>query len=175
MSPSDSDDAREDLERPEAEVVEGQVVDPPRRPRPPGHSRLDVRAEESSYTSPLPAPADLRAYAELVPDAPERLLAAGEREQAHRHEIENRIAAIDEAAMPRFYAGQRRGQTFGLIAIIAYLGVMVVAILEGYPLVGAGGAAIGLAALVWAMRRDPTDSPAEVETASGKELATDDE
>ena len=36
--------------------------------------------QESRYASPMPSPADLREYQELVPDAAERLMAAGERE-----------------------------------------------------------------------------------------------
>jgi hypothetical protein len=31
---------------------------------------------------------------------------------------------------------------------------MVLAIREGYPLIGAGGAAFGIAAVIWAIRRD---------------------
>jgi hypothetical protein len=54
-------------------------------------------------------PLDLERYQKLLPDAPERLLASGEREQAHRHEIEQRLAALDESSMPKFYEGQRRG------------------------------------------------------------------
>ena len=42
----------------------------------------------------LPPPADLERYVQHLPDAAERLLAAAEREQAQRHQIENRLLAI---------------------------------------------------------------------------------
>lgn len=134
------------------EVVRGRGTDDWRR------TRLDVGLRQSSYTSPLPSPADLDRYAGHVPDAAERLLAAGEREQAHRHEIERRLTAIDEQAMPRYYAGQRFGQLVSLILALAYLSVMVLAILKGYPLIGTGGAAFGIAAAIWAIRRDPAEA-----------------
>jgi len=58
--------------------------------------------------------------------------------------------------MPRFYAGQRFGQIAGLVLGTVYLAVMLVAILEGYPLVGVGGALLAGAAFIWAIRRDPS-------------------
>jgi uncharacterized membrane protein len=119
-------------------------------------TRLDVGVRQSSYTSPLPSPDDLDRYAAHLPDAPERLLAAGEREQAHRHDIESRLAAMDEQALPRFYAGQRLAHTISLLLGLAYLAAMALAILQGYPLAGVGGATFGIAAIIWAVRRDPS-------------------
>ncbi|HMJ04459.1 MAG TPA: DUF2335 domain-containing protein [Conexibacter sp.] len=119
-------------------------------------TRLDVGLRQSRYTSPLPPADDLDRYVAHVPDAAERLLAAGEREQAHRHQIERRLAAIDEQSMPRFYAGQRLGYAISLVLGLAYLAVMVFAILRGYPLAGTGGAALGVAAVIWAVRRHPS-------------------
>lgn len=147
--------AEEDLhpEIDEGEVVDGQLVRPATRPRH-GSRRLDVGWQESRYTSPLPSPDDLERYKELLPDAPERLMAAGEREQAHRHQIENRLAGLDESAMPKFYAGQRRGHYISLILGLGYELVMLVAILEGYAVEGVFGAAVGIGAMVWAARRD---------------------
>ncbi|WP_445147667.1 DUF2335 domain-containing protein [Baekduia sp. Peel2402] len=113
---------------------------------------------QTRYVSQLPSPEDLERYRELIPDAPERLLAGGEREQAHRHEIEDRLAAIDEAAMPKFYEGQRRGHLISLALGLGYEALMGGAIIAGYPVAGIAGAATGLAAMIWAIRRD-TDSP----------------
>lgn len=153
----DPDDRGEALTSPE--VVEGEWVGDRSR-RPPQHrsSRLDVGYQESRYASPLPSPADLAKYQELLPDAPERLLAAGEREQSHRHDMEHRLAVIDEEAMPRFYEGQKRAHWMSLIIALCYLGLMLPAILLGQAFVGIGGAAAGLAAMIWALRRDPSDS-----------------
>jgi uncharacterized membrane protein len=145
--------ARGDVERRKADVTEHADADRWRR-----GTRLDVGLRQSSYTSPLPAPDDLDRYAAHLPDAAERLLAVGEREQAHRHAIEDRLAAIDERAMPRFYASQRFAHAVSLILGLTYLGVMVVAIIDGYPLAGVGGATFGIAAVIWAVRRNPSES-----------------
>lgn len=154
---------RGDDEDPESddELLEGQVVEDRRR----REARLDLQA--SNYVSPLPSPDDLESYKQMLPDAPERLLAAGEREQAHRHAMEDRLVAIDERSMPRFYAGQTRAHVVAVILGLAYLTVMALAIVEGAQVVGIAGAAGGLAALVWAARRDPTGS-------SGPELDAQD-
>ena len=139
----------------------------------PGGTRLDVGLRQSSYTSPLPAPDDLDRYVAHLPDAAERLLAVGEREQAHRHAIEDRLAAIDEQAMPRLYASQRFAHAISLILGLTYLGVMFFAILRGYPLVGVGGATVGLAAVIWAIRRDPSDAEWSPDRESRPASATD--
>lgn len=132
-------------------------------------AQLDVGLRQSSYTSPLPSPDDLDRYAAHLPDAADRLLTAGEREQAHRHEIESRLAAMDEQALPRFYAGQRFAHAVSLALGLAYLLAMALAILRGYPLIGVGGAALGLAAIIWAVRRDPSEPPeaTDDESAAG--------
>ncbi len=147
--------------RDEVERARGEVV-PDDQGRPPGthrHVSFSGSLQSSEYVSQLPATAeDAGAWAELVSDAPERLLAATEREQAHRHEIENRAIALDEGAMPRYYAGQRRAHYISLTLGIAYLAVMVVIAVLGQPVAGMIGAAAGIAAMVWAIRRDPSSS-----------------
>ncbi len=88
-------------------------------------------AGRSPATSALPSPEDLERYQKLLPDAPERLLASGEREQAHRHDIERRLAALDEVGMPKFYAGQRRGHIISVLLGVGYEGIMGIAVLKG--------------------------------------------
>ncbi|MDP2711047.1 MAG: DUF2335 domain-containing protein [Solirubrobacteraceae bacterium] len=141
------------------EVLDGQVVGPPRRSGQESR-RLDVGWQESRYVSPLPSPDDLERYSAMLSDAPERLLAAGEREQAHRHEIESRLAHLDEVAMPKFYEGQRRGHYISLALGTGYEAIMFAAVLSGYAWEGIAGAAVGLGAMIWAVRRD-TDSGME--------------
>lgn len=41
---------------------------------------------------------------------------------------------------------------------LSYLGAMVLAMLVGYPLAGVGGASFGVAAVIWAIRREPSGS-----------------
>lgn len=63
--------------------------------------------------------------------------------------------------MPRFYAGQRVGQLMSLVLGLAYLGAMVFAMGKGYPLAGVGGATFGVAAVIWAIRREPSTSESD--------------
>lgn len=126
--------------------------------RPGNLRRLEAVLQQTRYVSQLPPPDDLERYERLLPGSAERLLGAGEREQHHRHEIENRAAALDEDAMPKFYAGQRRGQVISAVVALGYEAIMAVAVLEGYPIEGIVGAAIGIGAMIWAMRRDPDAS-----------------
>jgi uncharacterized membrane protein len=100
----------------------------------------------------LPPPGHLDRYVEHLPDAAERLLAAAEREQAHRHQVENGLLAIDRDALPRSFESHRRACWIALVVGLAYLAVMVMAILEGYPTAGTAGAAGGMAAVAWATR-----------------------
>lgn len=142
-----------DLERRDPTVIE-----PGRRSRRHPGARLDVGLHQSTYTSPLPSPDDLDRYVARLPDAAERLLAAGEREQSHRHHIERQLVETDAAVMPRYFAGQRRAHLLGLILGLGYLAAMMFAMLQGYPLAGVGGATFGVAAVIWAIRREPSSS-----------------
>lgn len=100
----------------------------------------------------LPPPGDLDRYAQHLPDAAERLLAAAEREQAHRHQIENRLLAIDAEAVPRSFESHRRACWIALVVGLTYLAAMVAAILQGYATAGTAGAALGMAAVARATR-----------------------
>ena len=159
---------RQDGEPSDDEVVDARAL--PERPPATPNPRLDVGVGigTTRYVSPLPSPEDLERYEKLIPGSPDRLLAAGEREQAHRHDLESRLAAIDEAAMPRFYEGQRRGQSLGFAAALAYLLVMLAAILKGEIIGGVVGAGAGAGALVWSLRRESGRPPTEAPSSSGE-------
>lgn len=100
----------------------------------------------------LPPPDDLDRYVQHLPEAAERLLTAAEREQAHRHQLETRLIAIDADAVPRSFESHRRACWTALVVGLVHLAVMVVAILEGYATAGTGGAAVGMVAVAWAAR-----------------------
>ena len=46
---------------------------------------------EHSFRGPLPAPEDFKAYGEVIPDAPERILCLMERQVEHRISTERNI------------------------------------------------------------------------------------
>jgi uncharacterized membrane protein len=47
--------------------------------------------ERSSYSGPLPPPEDFKAYGDVLPNAPERILNAFEKQLSHRVETEKEI------------------------------------------------------------------------------------
>ncbi len=71
-----------------------------------------IRAEQ--YSGPLPSPKDLKAYQDILPDAPERILTMAEKQQNHRIELENQIvkSGIRES---------KQGQWTGTILAFAFL------------------------------------------------------
>lgn len=84
-----------------------------------------------------------------------------ESEQAHRRYVERQLVETDAAVMPRYFDGQRRAHFLGLTLGLGYLGAMVLAMLLGYPLAGVGGSTFGIAAVIWAIRREPSSSGAD--------------
>lgn len=44
-----------------------------------------------SYSGPLPPASELKRYNEACPNAAERIISLAEKEQQHRHDIENRL------------------------------------------------------------------------------------
>ncbi|MGI8730112.1 MAG: DUF2335 domain-containing protein [Solirubrobacteraceae bacterium] len=148
----------------DAESVEGQIVeDDDARER-----RVTV---SSSFSGPLPPPAVLRAYDETIPGLAREIVDQWKAETAHRRETITELRGTDREAMRSFYAGERRGQTFGLICILAVLVVAVLAIVLESTAIGVAGIVTGGGALVWAMRRRSDVAEIEpVDLADGDEL-----
>lgn len=90
------------------------------------------------YTGPLPHPRHLKQYNEILPGAADRILRMAEKEQEHRHSREHKI--ID---------GQiehgKRGQRYGLAAMLGTIIGALVSEILGYPVVA--GAFLASAAL----------------------------
>lgn len=70
--------------------------------------------KSSSFSGPLPAPEDFQAYMDVLPSAPERILAMAEKQSEHRMNLERYIvnSGINEA---------KRGQLFGFVLAIVFL------------------------------------------------------
>lgn len=49
-----------------------------------------VQSTMEAFSGPLPPPATLAQYNDVVPNGAERIMAMAERQQEHRHQIENR-------------------------------------------------------------------------------------
>ena len=70
---------------------------------------------ETSWSGALPRPQDFAAYAEVVPDAPERILKMAELEQQHRISSESTIIQANDRAGTR---GQWLGAGISVIAML---------------------------------------------------------
>lgn len=73
-----------------AEEIEGELVENPavlerllERPQ------IKMLISQSSFRGPLPPPSMLREYNDIVKDGAERIMARSEKEQAHRHDLQN--------------------------------------------------------------------------------------
>lgn len=106
----------------------------------------------------LPPPEDLDRYANHLPDAGERLLAASEREQAHRHELEAHIARMRAQELPREHARQQRTRLITFVLGLVYLGVTATAIAPGHAIIGTVGAALGAVIVLWGSGTRPDGS-----------------
>lgn len=87
-----------------------------------------------SFSGPLPHPALLAKYNEVIPNGAERIMAMAERQGAHRESLEARVVAGNVAS-------QARGSIFAFI-------ICLVALVGGFTLIAVGKSADGLASII---------------------------
>jgi uncharacterized membrane protein len=76
------------------------------------------------YSGPVPPPELLRGYAEVYPDAPEKIFSLAENQQKHRQELE-------KEGLKKSYKYQLTGLTFGfLIALVLIVGALVLILMD---------------------------------------------
>lgn len=95
----------------------------------PGAEVVQVRGVVRHYQGPLPPPAMLRGYEEVVPGSGERIIAMAERQAAHRQRIES------------------RGQLFGFSLAASAIAGGFLSAAVGLPLVGVSGVILAVATL----------------------------
>jgi uncharacterized membrane protein len=139
----DSDDTEENSERAASEIIPASPEFQEVLKSLPSEKRVIVEStittiERRIHKGPLPAPEDFAKYNNIVPGAGERILAMAERNQAHRHAMEEREAAqtdaeieIDKSDSANEFVLKTRGQwlAFGTLLLLvplalylAYLG-----------------------------------------------------
>lgn len=89
------------------------------------------------FQGPIPHPDILKQYAEIIPDAPERILHLAEMQTIHRQGLEKTVIEGDNRRADR-------GQRFGFI-------VAMTAIIGGFVLIGMGKNGYGIAAILGAL------------------------
>ncbi len=112
--------------------------------------RLTIR---STFAGPLPAPGVLAEYERVMPGLAREIVDQWKSETHHRHETVASLRSTDHEEMVTYYAAERRGQTFAILAIVGLLAIAVIAIVLDRPAVGVTGLLTGGAAAIWAMRR----------------------
>lgn len=119
-----------------------------------------VRVQET-WQGPIPPPAALDAFRQLVPDAPERILSMAEEEARIRrdqmqkdHDSENRTK---EADVNKYHEDVRRGQFFAFIILLCVIGGAIWLAMNGHDGVAGGLVTIGAAgivsAFIWGKRK----------------------
>lgn len=101
--------------------------DEPESSAPPELQAVIQRTIERAYVGPLPPASELRAYDEALPGLAERIVGHFEREQAHRHKMDNRI-------LDREYGLKSAGQWIGLFALVLMLSIIAYMVSEGFAI-----------------------------------------
>jgi uncharacterized membrane protein len=102
-----------------------------------------VQIAMQEWSGPLPHPATLREFGEVVPNGAERIMAAWERETAHRHKMEK--SELGWAVFDSVF-----GKVCALVFVLTALSISAYAAVNGAEWVAAilGGGTI--ASVVWA-------------------------
>lgn len=136
-----------DLEHDDSEVLDGELAGDGEDD---GGRRVSISA---SFSGPLPHPDVLGRYNDVVPGLAEDIVEQWKAETRHRHETVTELRKIDRDAMEAFYAGEKRGQIFGLIGLVLVVALAALAIALDRPAVGVASLITAAATAIWAMRR----------------------
>lgn len=90
--------------------------------------------QSAHFSGPIPPPATLEKYNEIIPNGAERIMAMAQRQSAHRENLETKVIEAD-------IAKQTRGSIFGFI-------ISLVVIIGGFVLLEQGKKVEGLAAII---------------------------
>lgn len=127
-------------------------------PEPERRQAIDIVHEAMtsvSYQGPIPPPAMLRGYNDINPGIADRIIVMAEREQAFRHEWENKALANDQKyAMTGLVAGWTTA--LGLAAGATFAGVYEA------TAVGVALAAASATGMVWKLVQGRSEEPRRV-------------
>lgn len=112
---------------------------------------IEQRFESQFFSGPLPPSSELKAYAEIAPQFPERIFSMAEKEQAHRHDIEKRRTRAQI-----WITGS--GQIFGFLLALLIIGLAGGLLFYDKKIEGLISLAAGLGTLIgpfiYRVRRD---------------------
>jgi uncharacterized membrane protein len=116
-----------------------------------------AQVSSASFSGPLPPPAILQEYNEVLEGAAERIFKMAETQASHRQELEKRVVKSD---ILKSYLGLTAGFVVAATAIVS--GSLVA--YYGQPWAGAAIGGAPVAALVWAFLKGTNDRRAERDT-----------
>ena len=114
---------------------------------------IEAVVMERMFSGPLPPPEYLAQYKSILPDAPERIMIMAEKEQQHRHDVENTM--VKEGMKQK-----KTGQILGfLLALLFGAASFVLGVKGQTALAGILGTTtvIGLA-VVFVLNKKPSDN-----------------
>ena len=94
-----------------------------------GQSVQVIETTTTQFSGPLPHPALLAAYDQVVPGAAERIIVMAEAQSRHRRDMESRGVASD-------IQNSRRGLFFGLVIGLVAIGGGIVIAINGQAVAG---------------------------------------
>ena len=97
-------------------------------------SAIATVTQSVSFSGPLPHPALLAKYNEVIANGAERIMAMAERQSAHRESLEAQVVAGNVAS-------QARGSHYAFI-------ICLVTIIGGFVLIGMGKNILGISAVI---------------------------
>ena len=111
---------------------------------------------ERTFRGLLPAPEDFKAYGEMIPNAPERILSMTEQQVLHRIHTE-------ESIVKSGLVESRRGQWMGYSIVLILIGISTLLVSYGHDWVAeAMMTAIGLS-VIFVLRQNPREKETEGE------------
>jgi len=103
-------------------------------PQPPQNNSISTVTQSVSFSGPLPPPALLARYNDVIQNGAERIMAMAERQSAHRESLEAKVVEGNVAS-------QARGSHYAFL-------ICLITIVGGFVLIGMGKDIYGIAAVV---------------------------
>ncbi|MDA3971512.1 MAG: DUF2335 domain-containing protein [Desulfobulbaceae bacterium] len=136
---------------------------PPSSPKPtpqaPTENQVLLHQLQIQHQGPIPAPAILQQYDDIIPGAAERILQMAEQDAAHQHAMHRN--ALDAQ---RFEV--RRGQIFGFGIGLAALSASIIALVLGYPTTAGILGGTTVVGLVTVFVKERSSAPSEEVTTA---------
>lgn len=132
----------------------------------------------SGYSGPLPPPSYLEGYSQLIPNGPERIMVMAEKEQAHRHSMEQNQLQSEVRIGGQIVDMERRNSLIGVLSaffiVLFTLSSATLLVYTGHDVAGTILGGTGLVSLVGTFIYGTNSSRKEKTKENDKRPITDD-